>query len=431
MYKLKEHNDNVIFTDTIENLSLSIPKKQFAGMVTPMEMPCIADERVFENAICRPEYGETLYHLAKAKNAKSASIIVSDVTRNVPTKRVVRYLLNELMRAGIEEENILFIIALGVHRPATEIEMAEIIGEKLYASEHSFRVINHDPWDKEQLVNLGKTSYGTKVEVNKEAYECNLHINIGKVEPHEFAGFSGGRKSVMPGISSAESIIANHSPIMLSSPYAIPGNLMDNPIHMDMLECAGLYGIDFSVNFVVNNQSEPVAVFTGDLVKAHQAAVDFLYEKIAVTFKKPDIIITSPGYPLNIEFYQAVKPLIALTDMLDQDIVVVIYSECPEGINSEDMMRAFRHSAKLDEIKDFVIQNYKIQMDHVLLLSKILDKQVKIIVYSPNLDASDIEAMHMIPCQSQEELIPLAASLSGKENPQILIFPQAQKYLVK
>lgn len=431
MYKLMEQNDSVIYTDMIENLCLSIPKEQFAGMVTPMDMPCITEERVFENAICKPMYGETLYRLAKIKNAKSASIIVSDVTRNVPTKRVVKYLLNELLRAGIEEENILFIIALGVHRPATALEMAEIIGEELYHSEHSFRLINHNAWDKEQLVYLGKTSYGTSVEVNKEAYECNLHINIGKVEPHEFAGFSGGRKSVMPGISSAESIITNHSPVMLSSPNAIPGKLMNNPIHLDMLECACLYGIDFSVNFVVNNQSEPVAVFSGELIKSHQAAVDFLSEKIAVAFNKPDIIITSPGYPLNIEFYQAVKPLIALTDMLDQDIVVVIYAECPEGINSEDMMRAFRHSLKLDEIKNFAMVNYKIQMDHVLLLLKILDKQVKIIVYSPNLDASDIEAMHMIPCQSQEELIPLASRVSGKENPQILIFPQAQKYLVK
>ncbi len=431
MYKLVEQNDNVIYTDTIENLCLSIPKEQFAGMVTPKEMPCITDERVFENAICKPVYGETLYHLAKIKNAKSASIIVSDVTRNVPTKRVVRYLLKELLRAGIKEENILFIIALGVHRPATDLEMAEIIGAELYASEYGFRIINHNAWDKEQLIYLGKTSYGTNVEVNKAAYECDLHINIGKVEPHEFAGFSGGRKSVMPGISSAESIIKNHSPVMLSSPSAIPGNLINNPIHMDMLECACLYGIDFSVNFVVNNQSQPVAVFAGELIKSHQAAVDFLIEKIAVAFKKPDIIITSPGYPLNIEFYQAVKPLIALTDMLDQDIVVVIYSECPEGINSEDMMKAFRHSMKLDEIKNFTMENYRIQMDHVLLLLKILDKQVKIIVYSPNLDASDIEAMHMIPCQSQEELIPLASRLSGKENPQILIFPQAQKYLVK
>ncbi len=429
MYTVDRKNDTYIFTDSTELIKLNIPKDQFADIVTPVSIPGITNNKLFEEAICKPAYGACLYNLAKEMNAKSASIIVSDVTRNVPTQKVAKYIINELIRAGMEADKVVFVIALGVHRAATENEIAEILGEDLYASKIPFHVINHDAFDNEKLTYLGETTHGTKLEVNKEAYECDLHINIGKVEPHEFAGFSGGRKSVMPGISSAKSIIANHSPKMLASPNAIPGNLKNNPIHQDMLECANLYRIDFSVNFVVNDMSEPVAVFSGKLMESHLAAIDYLRKKISISLNKPDIIITTPGYPLNVEFYQSLKPLIALTDILNEDIIVAIYSQCPEGINSEDMMRAFKFSNNLDEINDFAIKNYQIQMDHVLLLMKILKKRVKIIAYSPNINADDFQSMHMIPCSSPDDIIPLATSLSNKEKPQILIYPQAQKYL--
>ncbi len=149
-----------------------------------------------------------LRDIAADNKALSACVIVSDATRKMPTDKAAEVIVKELQDAGIALSEILFVVALGVHRDATEEEMRELIGDELYSK---VRIENHRPYDKDNLIRLGNTGYGTPVIVNKRAYECDIHVSIGKVEPHEFAGFSGGRKSVLPGISSEETIILNHS----------------------------------------------------------------------------------------------------------------------------------------------------------------------------------------------------------------------------
>lgn len=426
MYKLIESQEDMIYVDSVENVKIKVPKTQCNGLAQIKPMPAVSNEREYEMSIMEPQFGVGIRELSKDRNAKSACVLISDATRKVPTSKVAGYIVRELCKGGVPIENIIFIVAIGVHRVATNVEMREMLGEELYGK---VKIENHTPYDYDNLVNLGCTSLLTPIEVNKKAYECDIHISIGKVEPHEFAGFSGGRKSVLPGISSEKTIMANHAPKMLSMDNSVPGSIDENPIHKDMLETAEKFRLDFVVNFVINHNNEVSKIFCGSLKESHLAAVEYLRGYCNVEFEKADVIVTTPGNPLNIDFYQSLKPIIAMTDILDSDTIVALYCNCKEGINSEDMMKPFRNCKYVDEIIDYATKNYKIQMDHALLLSKVIKKNVKMLVYSPNVKAEDIESMYMIPCKSIDEMMSKAIELSGKENPKILFYPQAQRSL--
>lgn len=425
MYNIIEKNNQACYMDEIEDINIKIPLESSMGMVEIGEMPAV-EESAYEHSVTNPIGGIRLKDIAARRNAKSACVLVSDATRNVPTAKVADTIVKELVDGGVPLEGIIFVVAIGVHRDATEQEMREMLGEQLY---NKVNIENHTPYSEDNLIALGTTFFGTPVKVNKRAYECDLHISVGKVEPHEFAGFSGGRKSVLPGISSEKTIEANHSTTMLYSQRAVPGCLNGNPIHMDMVEAAEFFGVDFTVSFVQNAKNKTAAVFSGSMQESHQAAVEYLRKYCKCSFEKPDIIVTTPGSPLNIDFYQSLKPLIALTEVLDETITVALYCECKEGVSSPDMLRPFYNSSSLDEMIDYVIKNYKIQMDHALLLSKIFKKNVKVVVYSPNVSDNDISSMRMIPSSSIDDMMSKAVQVCGKQKPRILFYPQAQKSL--
>lgn len=422
MYTLENIGDKAVFRDTFLNVQFSVPKSNCLGMCETNPIEPIKKDSEIKKAFQFPVSGKSLSIIARERGCKTACIIISDATRGIPTSTLAALTIEELLNGGILLENIFFFVAIGVHRPSTEDEMKGFLGN-YYGKVH---IENHTPFDLENIIFLGKTSIGTPVSVNRRAYECDLHIQIGKVEPHEFAGFSGGRKSVLPGISSEKTIKHNHRPEMIMNPSASIGALENNPINIDMTEAAELFHIDFGVNCILNNEMQIAAVFTGGLVESHQAAVDFVRSYLSVRLTKPDILVITPGEPLDIDFYQTVKALISVTDILNEDIVTILYCGCKEGINSPDMFRAFKYSSNLEEVIEFATENYEIQMDHVLLLSKILRKNAKIILCCPNIHENDIRDMFMIPCKNPNEAINLACSLAKKQNPKVLFYPRPQ-----
>lgn len=420
-------DNRAYYVDEEDCASFSIPAEDSLGLIHMQDIPPIRDPQLFEREIINPSYGRSIRDLAKGMNAASASIIISDATRGVPTHLVSGYIIRELVASGIKYENILFVVALGVHREATEDEILSFIGDEYYGKVH---VENHKPHDDASLVEVGVTSFGTPVMVYKAAYECDLHISIGKVELHCFAGFSGGRKSVLPGISSAGTIAANHSFQNLSDINSVPGVLDNNRIHLDMVEAAKFYRLDFTVNFVLNDDLLPAGIFAGEMEAAHSAAVQFLRKYCEVLLpERPDIIVSSTGRPKNIDFYQAVTSLAALTPILTPDIIVVLLCECREGINSIDMMRSFEATLTVEDAESYMIANYEIQMDCALFILNLLKKGIKIIVCSPNLADKDLETMHLFPCQDNKKLMELAYQVCGKENPKVLFYPHPQKSL--
>jgi nickel-dependent lactate racemase len=428
MYQTSNRADQIVFQDTLENIELQIPAKDFLGLILPPELSVVTREADFERLILEPISGLGLSELAVQREAKSACVLISDATRQVPTSLVARTIVHELNQGGVALSEIIFIVAIGVHRDATEAEMRQFVGEDLYSQ---VRVVNHEPDNPANLIELGTTTFGTAVLVNKLAYQCDLHISIGKVEPHEFAGFSGGRKSVLPGVASRLTISQNHAPAMICSDTAVPGSLTGNLIHEDMVEAADLFRIDFTVQFVVDGSGAVLAGFAGPLTATHQTAIEFYLQNCRIRVPKPDILVTTPGYPLNIDFYQSMKPLIALTELADPDMTIVMYCECPEGVNSEDMLLPFQLNPDVEAAVQYACDNYTIQMDHSILISKLLSKSVPVVVWSPNVAAADIQSMHMIPSPDTQSLLAVAAQACGKPSPKVLIVPQAQRLLLE
>ncbi len=429
MYQVKIENNKVVYSDETENVNISIKKESYAGIFEASDPEPIKDEKVFLNAVINPlKTSKRLCDIAKDKKAKTACIIVSDITRGVPTNKVAKHLVAELNKGGIQTKNITFFVALGVHRDATEEEMKIFLGDSLYSK---VKIENHNAFDEEKLIDLGKTSRNTPVKVNKKAYNCDVKVTVGKVELHDMAGFSGGRKSILPGVSWEQTILINHRPDMIFDKGSGSGKLEGNPIHEDMVEAAQMFGVDFSVNFVVNNSQEPAAVYAGGLIESHLKAVEFLrrFCKVKIT-GKPDIYITTPGRPLNCDLYQGVKAIIAIRHILSEDSVVLLYGDFPEGVNSHDFLYPLKKFNDLDEARNYAWNNYEIQMDHTLPIIDILKKGIKIIVCSKNVNDEDIETLRMIPSNDLNEAIKMAIKLSGKEKPKIAFFPHPQEAII-
>jgi len=354
------------------------------------------------------------------------AILMSDYTRAVPGKMLLLPLIEELHQVGIHKSQIKIIIASGVHRPTTQEEKARIVGEEWV---RKLSVFCHDANDPNILTFLGKTKRGTPVWINKLVLESDLRIALGQIEPHEFAGFTGGRKSILPEVSGEETIRKNHSPEMIGHPLARPGILRGNPIHEDMVEAALMVGLDFIVNVVLDKDLKIVGVFAGDMIEAHKKGVNFvsLFSKVEIP-SRPDIIVTTPGEPLNVNLYQSIKALIALDAVVSSESVSVLYSPCPEGLGSEDMLNPFSGATTPREVIKKLKDNYKIQMDHAFLLSKILEKGIKIIACLPTIKSEIIKKM-MMPVDSIQEGLDVALKVSGKNKPKVLVYPQPQRTL--
>ena len=426
MYRIEKDGKRIRYIDEEEKREAALPLENFMGIYETGNPPPVKEEDIEKAVISPAGRGEGLRDLVSRKGAETAAIIISDATRGVPTDKTAPYIIRELTEAGIKKENIVFVVALGVHRNATESEMKEFLGPLM----GKIAIENHDAFDEQKLVYLGMTSRHTPVKVNKRVYESDVVITIGKVELHDMAGFSGGRKSILPGISSEETIVINHRPEMMVHHGSRAGNLEGNPIHEDMLEAAEMCGVDYSVNIVMNQEYEIAGIFSGGLRESHEAAAEFLKSFcMAVLPARPDIYVVCPGQPLSIDMYQGVKPLIALHTMADENTTVILYGEFKEGINAPDFIEPFRNYPNLEELKTYVWNHYKIQMDHIVPIREILSKGTRIMVVSENISAEDAAAMHMEKYHTLQEALEKAIEEHPAACPQVALCPQSYRSL--
>lgn len=416
----------VYYKDAQGEVSIRIPKENYIGCIqcnAPREIQWPVE---YLRALRNPHGVASLKDIARGR--KRVVILVSDYTRAVPVKMLLLPLVDELHQAGISESQITIIIAGGLHRPSTREEIARIVGNDW---DKRLTVVNHNALDSDRLTFLGKTKRGTPVWINSLVSESDLCIALGQIEPHEYAGFTGGRKSILPGVSGEETIRFNHSPEMIEHPLAKPGMLEGNPVHEDMVECALMAGIDFIVNVVLNRDLKIIGVFAGDMLEAHGKGVDFVnsFSRVEIP-TQPDIIITTPGKPLDVDFYQSLKALIAVDAIASPETIVVFYSSCQDGLGSmgREMLKAFRGVVTPEEVETRVRSNHSVQMDHAFLLSKIMQKGIKIIAYSPNVPLNIIKEM-MIPACSVQEGLDMALQLSRRKTPRVLVYPEAQRTL--
>ena len=258
------------------------------------------------------------------------AVLVTDNTRACPDDRLVPPILAELERK-VARDNITIIVALGLHPPLDREELARLLGRDIT---EKYNVVNHDP---SATLFLGQTSRGTPVDINTRVVEADFRVSTGFIEPHFFAGFSGGRKSIAPGVFGLRSAYANHSYKMIEDPRSRAGILGGNPIHEDLVEQAGMARLDFIVNVLLNKQRQITHVVSGDPIRAHERGCDIEREIAGVNVDhKVDITITTnSGAPLDLDLYQTVKGMDNASLITRDGGIVIIASSCSAGVGPE------------------------------------------------------------------------------------------------
>lgn len=328
-------------------VDVSISEDNLLGVIeSKKEKENKTEEDVVLEALENPIESNRLREIVR--QGEKVCIIISDVTRAWQKMGFyLPYIVEELGKGNIKDEDITFLCATGTHRKQTKEEHEILLGEEL---SKRFEVIDHDCMDKANMVYLGKTSYGTPVSINKIVLECDHVIITGAVVYHDMAGWGGGRKSILPGISSYESIMANHA-LALNKKIgegtnleARCGNAATNPIHQDMLEAAKLVKPSYLFNVIMDDKGYIVKAVAGDYIKAHEIGQKIVDEMDGVSIEeKADLVIASAGgYPKDIDLYQATKALSNAKEASKDNGTIIILSECVEGVGNDDVEKIIR-----------------------------------------------------------------------------------------
>jgi len=382
-------------------------------------VPEYTGRELVRRALESPVGSERLSSLAKGKN--KIVIIASDHTRPVPSKVIMPEMLGEI-RKGNPDADITILIATGSHRGTTKEELIGKFGSEIVERE---KIYIHDCDDRDMLVNIGVLPSGGQCEINKIAYEADLLVAEGFIEPHLFAGFSGGRKSVLPGVAGRTTVLANHCSEFIAHPNARTGILKDNPIHEDMLWAAKQAKLVFIVNVVLNGEKQPIFATAGGLEEAHKAGTDFISGLCMVKAVPSDIVITTNGgYPLDQNTYQAVKGMTAAEATVKEGGVVIMLAASDDGTGGEH----FYHQLSDGEVKDTMETFLKRgrnetesdQWQAQILLRIMLKSTV---IYVSNMSDETVSAMHMIPAHSVDEALCKARAVLKNDSPAITAIP--------
>ena len=294
--------------------------------------------KLVEKALASPIGSAKLSELAAGK--KTCTIIISDHTRPVPSRDILPPMLAQL-RQGNPEIDITLLVATGFHRPTTDAELKAKLGKEIAEKE---KIIVHDAFDAASNVEIGILPSGAPLVIDRVAVETDLLVSEGFIAPHFFAGFSGGRKSILPGVCDKTTVLGNHCGEFIASPYARTGILERNPLHIDMVAAAQMAKLAFIVNVVIDDEKKTVAAFAGDFRKAHEAGVAFLRPYCEVKAVPGDIVVTSNGgAPLDQNIYQSVKGLTAAEASAKEGAVLIMCADLADGTGGEGFYQSLKN----------------------------------------------------------------------------------------
>ncbi|MEZ4770010.1 MAG: nickel-dependent lactate racemase [Caldilineales bacterium] len=298
-------------------------------VITPRFVAGLPDEQAaLRDALRSPIASPPLAHLVRPGD--SVVIVHTDITAT-PNERILPLLLAELERAGVRQGDITLLNGLGTHRKQTEAELRAMLGDAVV---DGYRCLQHDCFDDAGLVSLGETSRGHPVRINRAYMEADVRILTGFIEPHFFAGFSGGPKAVLPSLAGAESVFTNHGLTMIGDPRATWGVLDGNPIWEEMREVALRTEPTFLLNVTLNTERQITGVFAGDMLAAHAAGCAFVRRSAMVAVDDPyDVVVTTnSGYPLDQNLYQAVKGMSAAAQVVREGGAIIAAAACADGL---------------------------------------------------------------------------------------------------
>ncbi len=388
-----------------DGLPLEIPKTPgFQGVLEPRQAPAVADpEATILKSLRAPIASQPLNKLAQ--NCQSACIVISDITRPVPNKIILPPLLAEIENAGIKREAITILIATGIHRPNEGAELIALVGAEIAENYH---IINHFSKEVDDMVLVGEVNEGVPALINRHYIAADLKILTGFIEPHMWAGFSGGRKSILPGISSIETLEYMHGPEMIAHPNTVYGALAGNPFHEAGLAIMKKAGADFIINVTLDTSKKITRVFAGNPVAAHLEGCDFLAPFCTREIESPlDFIVTcNSGAPLDCNLYQTVKGITGAAPVVKTGGEILIASACSEGAGSPEYIEILK---MIDNPKSFIErlmareffipdqwcaqETYQVILNHPVWL------------YSDGLKPDEIKKYHMQPVKSLEQAI--------------------------
>jgi len=320
---------------------LELPDDWDVTVVRKPKMPVLSDpdrglDESFKNAVgCAP-----LNDLARGR--EHACILICDVTRPVPNGDLLPPLVRVLMQSGIDDQRITVLVATGLHRPNEGTELLEVVGDPWVVDR--VNVVNHVARNDDDHVSLGQTMRGVPARIDRRFVEADLRFVVGLVEPHFMAGYSGGRKVITPGIAHRDTITAIHSARFLEHEHARNCVLKGNPIHEEQVEIARMVGDCYAINVVIDEFRRISYVNFGELEQSHYEAVSYMrpFAEVPVGRKFKTVVTTSAGYPLDRNYYQTVKGMVAAIDILEPGGDLFILSECSEGLGSEEFVEAQR-----------------------------------------------------------------------------------------
>ncbi len=405
-----------------EGLEITLPETAPVTVIEPRFVPGLSDERGrIREALQDPIGIPPLRDLVGPQD--TVAIVFSDITRPMPNDRVLPVLLAALGEAGVPDEHIVLINALATHRPQTEAELIEMLGEAIC---QRYRIIQHDAWDDIALTPVARNRAGRMVRVNRIYMEASVRILTGFIEPHFFAGFSGGPKAVLPGIVDAEAILDNHGAAMIADPQATWAVTEGNPIWEEILEVAQATAPTFLLNVTLNRERAITGVFAGDLVAAHRAGTAFVRKHALQAVPTPfDIVITSnSGYPLDLNLYQAVKGMSAAAQIVKPGGDIIIAAECWDGLPAHGEYGRLLHGADSPEalLETVMAPGFRCRDQWEAQIQAQIQHKAHVHVYADGLTDDELRRAMVTPCRDIGETV--RCLLREKSGATIAVLPE-------
>ena len=401
------------------HLTVDLPDDR-TTVIEPTHRAGLADEKAaVMESLERPIGSRPLRELIKPGHR--ICIVFTDLTRATPNERIIPWLLEHL--AAVPRENITLLNSLGTHRPNTREELEKMLTPEVVAN---YRVLNHEPENLDAHLQLGTTRDGTPALINRHLVEADVRIITGFIEPHFFAGFSGGPKGIMPGVAHLRTVMSNHGARNIGDPQSAFGITEGNPIWEEMRDIALRVGPSFLLNVTLNDEREITGVFSGDLLAAHKVGIEFVrhsaMQKVAAPF---DVVVTTnSGYPLDLNLYQGVKGMSAAARIIKPGGTLILAAECREGVPANSPLdKLLRSAADSEEILAMLATPGFVRPEQwQAQIQSLIQRKAKVLVHS-SLSDETIRAAHLTPCRDISAAVTDAAKpLNGEAR--IAVLPQ-------
>ena len=375
------------------HLPIEVPDDR-TTVIEPTHIDGLADEKESViNALQKPIGSQSL--LDRISPATKICIAFTDLTRATPNDRIIPWLLEHL---GGPNDNITLLNQLGTHRPNTREELETMLTPEVVAN---YRVLNHEPENPEALVQVGTTADGTPALLNRHIVEADLRIITGFIEPHFFAGFSGGVKGIMPGCAGLETVMSNHGAKNIGDPQATFGVTEGNPLWEELRDIALKTGPSFLLNVTLNEQRDITNVFAGDIIEAHKTGCVFVKKSAMQHVEQPfDIVVTTnSGYPLDLNLYQGVKGMSAGARVLKEGGTLILAAECREGVpDGSPLDDLLRSAGSIEEILAMLSTPGFVRPEQwQAQIQALVQRRAEVLVCC-ELDDATLRACHLAPC---------------------------------